>query len=207
MNDASQCGASCRRVVPTGPDREAVLDSLYFVRQPLSGHGSLTVRVTSLTGKYQSEFGGPSSAPGQHTPISLTRKLMPWSKAGIIIKQNTKQGSAHAAMMVTGQHGVRMPYDFTADVAGLPGIASAASPRWLRLTRSGDTITEYDSADGRHWTKVAAAQLSGLHGTVQAGLFAASPLYFQSNFPSYAESGGTRPGSAGSSVMGQRAPG
>ena len=37
-------------------------------------------------------------------------------------------------------------------MAGLPGTVSAASPRWLRLTRSGDTITGYDSADGTHWT-------------------------------------------------------
>jgi ABC-type transport system involved in multi-copper enzyme maturation permease subunit len=93
-------------------------------------------------------------------------------------------------MMVTGQRGVRMQYDYTADVAGLPGQVSAASPRWLRLTRSGGTITGYDSADGRHWTKVAAVQLSGLRGSVQAGMFAASPYYFQAHFPSYAQSGG-----------------
>ena len=57
-------------------------------------------------------------------------------------------------MMVTGSHGVRMQYDYTGDVPGLAGAVSAASPRWLRLTRSGDTITGYDSADGTHWTRV-----------------------------------------------------
>jgi ABC-type transport system involved in multi-copper enzyme maturation permease subunit len=92
--------------------------------------------------------------------------------------------------MVTGQHGVRMQYNYTGDVAGLTGHVSAASPRWLRLTRSGDTITGYDSADGRHWTKVGAVQLSGLPATVQAGLFTASPVDFQGNFPSYAQTGG-----------------
>jgi ABC-type transport system involved in multi-copper enzyme maturation permease subunit len=54
---------------------------------------------------------------------------------------------------------------------------SAASPRWLRLTRSGDTITGYDSADGAHWTRVGTATLTGLPSTAQAGLFAASPGY------------------------------
>ena len=34
--------------------------------------------------------------------------LVPWAKAGIIIKASTRQGSAYAAMMVTGGHGVRM---------------------------------------------------------------------------------------------------
>ena len=80
-------------------------------------------------------------------------------------------------MMVTGSHGVRMQYDYTQDVAGLPGAVSAASPRWLRLTRAGDTVTGYDSADGTHWTQVGTATLPGLPATVQAGLFATSPAY------------------------------
>ena len=60
--------------------------------------------------------------------------LVEWAKAGIIIKRSTHQGSAYAAMMVTGGHGVRMQDNFTGDTAGLPGAVSAAHPRWLRLT-------------------------------------------------------------------------
>jgi ABC-type transport system involved in multi-copper enzyme maturation permease subunit len=107
----------------------------------------------------------------------MTPGVQPWSKAGIIIKASTRAGSAYAAMMITGTHGVRMQWDFTHDVAGLAGTASAASPRWLRLTRSGHTITGYDSADGTHWTKVGTATLAGLPSTTQSGLFAASPGY------------------------------
>jgi regulation of enolase protein 1 (concanavalin A-like superfamily) len=70
-----------------------------------------------------------------------------------------------------------MQYDYTHDIAGLSGTPSAASPRWLRLTRSGDTVTGYDSADGAHWTRIGTATLTGLPSTVQAGLFAASPQY------------------------------
>ena len=102
---------------------------------------------------------------------------VPWSKAGIIIKDGTRQGSAYAAMMVTGGNGVRMQWNYTGDTAGLPGAVSAASPRWLRLTRDGDTITGYDSADGTHWTRVGTVALAGLPSTVQAGLFVTSPLY------------------------------
>ncbi len=186
-NGANSCSGSCGvSHVPIGPGGEAVVDTFYYVRQPLSGDGSLTVRVTSLTGEYEPQGGG---FVGPNTP-ALKRGLMPWSKAGIIITQNTSQGSAYAAVMVTGQHGVQMQYDYTGDVAGLPGRVSAASPRWLRLTRSGDTITGYDSADGRHWTKIGTVQLSGLAGTVQAGMFTASPADFQANFPSYAQTGG-----------------
>ena len=96
--------------------------------------------------------------------------------------------------MVTGGHGVRMQYDYTHDMAGLPGAVSAASPRWLRLTRSGDTITGYDSADGTHWTKVGTARLAGLASTVQAGLFATSPGH--STVVSQSLGGGTSSGGA-----------
>jgi ABC-type transport system involved in multi-copper enzyme maturation permease subunit len=159
---------------PTGPDGGWVTDSFYFVRQPLAGNGSITVRVTSLTGLYSIHG---AFTPGQSPTAGMTPGVQPWSKAGIIIKASTRQGAAYAALMVTGSHGVRMQWDFTHDVAGLTGKVTAASPRWLRLTRSGDTITGYDSADGAHWTRVGTVTLAGLPATAQAGLFAASPQY------------------------------
>jgi ABC-type transport system involved in multi-copper enzyme maturation permease subunit len=158
---------------PAGPGGEWVTDNFYFVRQPLTGNGSITVRITSLTGLY-SPHGG--FAQGQNPTAGMTPGVQPWSKAGIIIKAGTALGSAYAAMMVTGSHGVRMQWDYVNDTPGLTGKVSAASPRWLRLTRSGDVITGYDSADGTHWTEAGTATLAGLPATVQAGLFAASPM-------------------------------
>ena len=160
---------------PIGPGGEWVTDSFYFVRQPLTGNGSITVRVTSLTGLYSTH--GAGVAGGGSPTAGMTPGVQPWSKAGIIVKASTRQGAAYAAMMVTGSHGVRMQWDFTHDVAGLAGKVSAVSPRWLRLSRDGDTITGYDSADGAHWTRVGAATLAGLPSTTQSGLFAASPGY------------------------------
>ena len=145
------CGA------PVGPGGEAVTDSFYFVHQQLDGDGSITARMTSLAGGH-----GPAG-------------LQPWSKAGIIVKAGTRPGSAYAAMLVTPGHGVRMQYDYTGDTAGSPGDVSPASPRWLRLARSGNTLTGYESADGRHWSTVDTVHLAGWPATVQAGLFAASP--------------------------------
>jgi hypothetical protein len=148
---------------PLGPGGEMVTDSFYFVRQPLPGNGAVTPRVTSLAGTAAPGIAGGTSA------------LQPWAKAGIIIKASLRQGSAYAAIMVTGGHGVRMQDDYTNDIPGLPGAVSAAAPRWLRLVRSGDTLTGYDSADGTHWTRVGTAGLPGPAAAVQAGIFAASP--------------------------------
>ena len=160
------CGGPTLTLAPGG---EPVTSNFYFVRQPLAGNGSLTVRVTSLTSLLppaRSEFGTAPSRPG----------TVPWSKAGIIIGATSlSTPQAYAAMMVTGGNGVRMQWNYTGDTPGLPGIVSAASPRWLRLTRDGDTITGYDSADGLHWTVVGVVRLAGLASTVQAGLFTASP--------------------------------
>lgn len=159
--------------VPRGPGGEAVTDTFFFVHRPLVGDGSITVRLTSLTGLLAQTFNSHSaSAQAQQA----TRPgLVPWAKAGLIIKQGTTQGSPYAAVMVTGSHGVRLQYDYTHDVAGSPDTVSVASPRWLRLRRSGDLLTGYESADGRQWTRVGSARLAGLSETVQAGLFVTSP--------------------------------
>jgi ABC-type transport system involved in multi-copper enzyme maturation permease subunit len=148
-------------VQPSGPGGVPVIDEFDFAHQPVTGNGTITVQVTSLTGQ----------APDANQPVPSG--LDPWSKAGIIIKENTSQGSAYAAMMVTGSNGVRMQWDYVNDTRGLTGSVSASAPRWLRLIRDGGTITGYDSADGTHWTPVGIATLPGLTSTVQAGLFAA----------------------------------
>jgi ABC-type transport system involved in multi-copper enzyme maturation permease subunit len=159
-------GQACGGGPPTGPGGEPVTDSYYFVYQPLTGNGSITVRVMSMTGLI--------TYPEAH-PDSIVPGVEAWAKAGVLIEPSTRQGTAYAAVMATGSHGVRMQYNYTHDVAGLPGTVSAASPRWLRLTRSGDMLTGYQSADGRHWARISAVDLPGLPATVQAGLFVASP--------------------------------
>ena len=165
-------GKACLPYIPHGPGGEIVTDSFSFARQPLTGNGTIIARVISLSGEQANLGSGPAQVGSGMVP-----GLVEWAKAGIIVKQSTRQGSAYAAMMVTGGHGVRMQYNFTGDTAGMPGAVTAAHPRWLRLTRSGDTITGYDSADGAHWTQVAAVRLTGLPSTVQAGMFATSPGY------------------------------
>jgi hypothetical protein len=152
-------------VVATGPAGGAVTDSFYFVHQALAGNGSITARVSALHGSGLPAGGWPRGIP---PPPSIE----PWAKAGLMIKASTKPGAAYAAVMLTGGHGVRMQYDFTHDVAG-----SAVAASWLRLTRSGDSITGYESTDGRHWTAIGTAVLAGLPGTAQVGIFVASPPF------------------------------
>jgi regulation of enolase protein 1 (concanavalin A-like superfamily) len=122
-------------------------DQFHFMHQPLDGDGTITARVVS-----QEDTGE-------------------WAKAGIMIKQSVEQGAPYAAMLVTPGHGVRFQADFTTDVAG----GDSGTPVWLRLTRSGTTITGYTSPDGAAWRQVGSADLAGLPQTAEAGMFASSP--------------------------------
>lgn len=170
VGSSASCGGASDECpsVPLGPGGEAVNDKFYFVHQSLDGDGSITARITSLTG----EIRKPDATPGVRNVVS---GVVPWAKAGVIIKDGTDLGSAYAALMVTGKHGVRMQHNFVHDVAGRPGEVSEDSPRWLRLTRSGDTITGHESTDGTQWTKVGTVELAGLASTVEIGMFVASP--------------------------------
>jgi ABC-type transport system involved in multi-copper enzyme maturation permease subunit len=191
---ATKTGRACLPYIPHGPGGEVVTDSFYFVHQPLTGNGSITARLTSLTGAH-ANLSTTGSAQAGSAP-ALVPGIADWAKAGILIKEGTRQGAAYAAMMATSGHGTRMQANFTGDTAGLAGAVSAAHPRWLRLTRAGDMITGYDSADGAHWARVGAVRIAGLPSTVQAGLFAASPGYTvtQNSFGGSSSTGG--PGQA-----------
>ena len=180
-------GSNCQvghPFVPNGPDGQPVADSYHFVEQPLIGDGTLTARVTALTGVISTNPANvaPSRA---HTRPGLTA----WAKAGILLTPSTKQGSPYAAVMATGSHGIRWQYNYTHDSAGQPGSISDASPRWLRLTRTGNTLTGYGSPNGRTWTQIGTTHLAGLPATVSVGLFVTSPVSFQdsnSGFPTLA---------------------
>lgn len=160
---APGAGGTCdpeKCALPVGPGGEEVTDRFTFAHRTLTGDGGITARVASFTGEIP-DFDQEPPAP--------RAGLVPWAKAGLIIKDGTRPGSAYAAVMLTGGHGVRMQHNFTHDTAGPPGS-------WLRLTRTGDTVTGQSSTDGVTWKTVAVVTIA-LPATVEAGLFVASPQY------------------------------
>jgi len=164
----SSCDGPCP-AVPTSADGSVVSDRFWFRHRDLGPAGSITVRLTSMTGTI-------TYPPPNHDEI--VPGLVPWAKTGIIVKDGTGQGTQYAAIMMTGSHGVRFQDDYDQDVAGSAGLGSGVSeqsPLWLRLTRGGETITGYESADGTTWHLVGSAKLAGLPATAQVGFFATSP--------------------------------
>jgi hypothetical protein len=147
---------------PTGPGGEAVQDRFSFAHRPLTGDGEITAHLGSMTGVI-------TYPPPNHDQI--VAGLVPWAKAGIMVKAGIKPGDAYAAVLLTGHEGVRMQTDFTGDVAA-PGLSGAV---WLRLKRTGDRITGYASADGTSWREISTVRLPGLPRTAQIGMFVTSP--------------------------------
>ncbi len=131
----------------TGPGGRTVVDDFRFVHQPLTGDGSITARVVS-----------------QDAPQA-------GAQAGLMIKDGTRSGASFAAVAVASGQGVRLLADFTVDRA----VGTDTTPRWLRLTRSGRSVTAFESADGTAWRDVGTVVVPGLPATVEVGLYVNSP--------------------------------
>ena len=118
-------------------------DQFNYVSQPLTGNASIVARVTS-----QSDTDA-------------------WAKAGVMIKQSTTGGSSYALLAVTPGNGIAFQYGFNASTLG----GSYSFPNaWLKLTRSGSTITAYSSSDGTTWTQVGTTTIA-MNDPVTIGLF------------------------------------
>ncbi|SNY37494.1 hypothetical protein [Paractinoplanes atraurantiacus] len=146
---------------PADSSGRSVQDRLTFVNRELDGDGSITAKVGGLDGTI-------TYPPPNHDEI--VRGVVPWAKAGLMIKDGTGPGADYAAVMLTGTHGVRMQSAFTRDKAG-PPLREA----WLRLTRHGDEITGYVSDNGADYQKIDSVRLDGLPATARIGLFVTSP--------------------------------
>jgi hypothetical protein len=130
-----------------GSSGQPVIDEFRFVHRPMSGDGSVIARVRAQQARHKG------------------------AGAGIMIKEAARSGAPYAALVVTAEQGVRLQSNFTTDLAD----GAETAPRWLRLTRSGTSITGYSSADGSAWREVGTVELPGLPQTVEIGLFVMSP--------------------------------
>jgi len=135
------------------------VDQFHFVHQPMTGDGTVTAQVTA-----QADTGA-------------------WAKAGLMIKDGTASGSSYAAIMVTPGHGVLMQADAKTELTE----RSATGAPWLRLTRAGQSVTGYESADGVTWTTVGTLTVTAPAASTQAGLFVTSPpkLHLMGEIPNY----------------------
>jgi hypothetical protein len=82
----------------------------------------------------------------------------PWAKAGVMIRDSLAPGASYACMIITPGNGMDFQYRSANGVAASGNISGGAlkpAPNnWARLTRTNNTFTAYNSADGVNWTQV-----------------------------------------------------
>ncbi len=117
----------------TGGDIWGTADAFRFAYKRLTGDGSIQARVDSIVN---------TSA---------------WAKGGVMIRESLDAGAAHAMTVVTPGNGVALQYRPRMNQASLNvNQADLTAPYWVRITRTGDTLTAERSADGAAWTSITA---------------------------------------------------
>jgi hypothetical protein len=133
-----------------GSDIWGAADQFRFAYKSLSGNGSIVARVLSV---YNSNG---------------------WAKAGVMIRQSTEPGSAHAFMAKTAVDGNGASFQRRLKAAGdstnNDAAAAVAAPYWVKVERVGDNFSASISPDGVAWTPLGTAQTIPMAGPVLIGL-------------------------------------
>jgi hypothetical protein len=123
-------------------------DGFHFVYQPLTGDGTVVARVVSLQG-------GAS-----------------YASAGVMIRNTLDAGSANAKTADWPWYG-GIYFDMRTAAGGSttePGNATATLPYWVKVSRSGSTLSSYVSPDGVNWTQLGTSQTITMNQSVYVGL-------------------------------------
>ncbi|MEO6235523.1 MAG: phospholipase D-like domain-containing protein, partial [Vicinamibacterales bacterium] len=129
-----------------GADVWGGADALHYAYRTLAGDGSIVARVGSV------------------------QNVAPWTKAGVMIRNTLSPSSAQAFMLVSPGKGIafqRRLADGNASVSTSGAFSTA--PRWVKLTRTGTTITAFESTNGSTWTLVGSDTFA-MGASVQIGL-------------------------------------
>jgi hypothetical protein len=85
----------------------------------------------------------------------MPTNISAWVKAGVMIRESLTAGSPHALMAVTPGKGLAFQRRAVAnDISTHTPGAFATAPRWVKLQRSGNLFSAYESVDGTSWTLV-----------------------------------------------------
>lgn len=134
----------------SGADVFDFADEFRYVYQPYTGNVTLTARLASLG------------------------NTNPWAKAGVMIRETLNANSANATMLLTPSNGFNFQYRNGAGAGSTAGGSGSGNiPNWIRITRSGNTLTGFSSTNGTTWTQVGTISIS-MGSNVYIGLFATS---------------------------------
>jgi regulation of enolase protein 1 (concanavalin A-like superfamily) len=136
-------------VVGSGADVLGAADEFRYIHQSASGDCSIVAHVSSL----------------QNTNA--------WAKAGVMIRESTAANSANVFVFVTPTNGVAFTLRSTTGGStdnSTVAVAGQTAPKWLKLTRTGNSFTAYRSDNGTTWTQVGTAPSINMAVSTTVGL-------------------------------------
>ncbi len=121
------------QVTGAGADVWGSSDQFTYAYKTLTGDGEIIAQVTS-------------NGTGTNN----------WAKGGVMVRETLAANSKHMIMALTGGDGGGIGFQGRPQTGGnsssLHGDVTAGPPCWVKLTREGNAITAYYSADGAEWT-------------------------------------------------------
>jgi regulation of enolase protein 1 (concanavalin A-like superfamily) len=137
-------------VTGAGADVWGTADAFHYAYTTLTGNGSIVARVASISAGAN------------------------WIKAGVMLRGTLDPSSAQGFMLASYAKGLAFQRRVSAGgVSTSTAGGTFTAPRWLKLERSGDTITASQSADGVSWTVVATDTIA-MGSQILAGLAVSS---------------------------------
>jgi len=134
-------------VIGAGADIYGSSDGFQYVHQTSSGDCTIIARVASL------------------------QSINVWSKAGVMIRETLTANAVNAAVVVTPGNGVSFQRrTSTGGATSFANVTGVSAPRWVKLTRTGNTFTASYSANGTTWIVIGSPQTITMAGAARLGL-------------------------------------
>ena len=149
LSGSTSVSGSTFTVKGAGADVWGSADAFHFAYRTLPGDGTIVARVAALSGADA------------------------WTKVGVMIRASLSPSSAQAFMFVSKAKGVAFQRRKTSGGQSAHSGATGAAPMWVKLTRSGNTITGHASSNGTSWVQIGTDTFS-MTGDVLVGLAVSS---------------------------------
>jgi regulation of enolase protein 1 (concanavalin A-like superfamily) len=135
-----------------GADVWGTVDAFGYAYTTLTGNGEMVARVASV------------------------QNVNSWTKAGVMFRDGLTAGAAHAFMLQTPSTTKGSAFQRRVSAGGVSTHTAGpvvAPPYWVKLARSGSTITASVSPDGTAWTVVDTDTIA-MSDTINVGLAVSS---------------------------------
>ena len=133
-------------VTGAGADIWNTADAFQYVSTTMTGDGSIVARVATV------------------------QNVASWTKAGVMMRETLSAGSRHALMLMSAGKGPSFQRRVaTNGVSTSTSGGTGTAPAFVKLTRAGNTITAFQSADGVAWTTVGSDTIA-MAATIHVGL-------------------------------------